>query len=79
MDMWDFIQDEVFGMKWLNRLIGMLLNACGLNTEETIGGSVRFFIYDLIKIMVLLSVLIFVISYIQSFFPPERTKKILYS
>ncbi len=77
MDMWDFIQDEVFGMKWLNRLIGMLLNACGLNTEETIGGSVRFFIYDLIKIMVLLSVLIFVISYIQSFFPPERTKKIL--
>ncbi len=77
MDIWDFIQDEVFGMKWLNRLIGMLLNACGLNTEETIGGSVRFFIYDLIKIMVLLSVLIFVISYIQSFFPPERTKKIL--
>ena len=77
MDIWDFIQDEVFGMKWLNRLIGMLLNACGLNTEETIGVSVRFFIYDLIKIMVLLSVLIFVISYIQSFFPPERTKKIL--
>ena len=75
--MWDFIQDEIFGMKWLNRLIGSLLNACGLDTESKLGGSLQFFIYDLIKIMVLLGVLIFVITYIQSYFPPERTKKIL--
>ena len=77
MGIWDFIQDEILGMKWLNRLIGSLLNACGLDTSEKIGGSVQFFIYDVIKIMVLLGVLIFLISYIQSYFPPERTKKIL--
>ena len=77
MSIWDFIQDEIFGMKWLNRLIGSLLSACGLDTESKLGGSLQFFIYDMIKIMVLLGVLIFVISYIQSFFPPERTKKIL--
>lgn len=75
--MWDFIQDEVFGMKWLNRLIGSLLNACGLDTESKLGGSLQFFIYDTVKITVLLGVLIFVITYIQSYFPPERTKKIL--
>ena len=75
--MWKFIQDEVFGMKWLNRLIGSLLNACGLDTESKLGGSLQFFIYDTIKIMVLLGFLIFVITYIQSYFPPERTKKIL--
>jgi len=74
---WDFIQDEVFGMKWLNRLIGSLLNACGLDTESKLGGSLQFFIYDTIKIMILLGFLIFVITYIQSYFPPERTKKIL--
>ena len=75
--MWDFIQDEIFGMKWLNRLIGSLLNACGLDTESKLGGSLQFFIYDTIKIMVLLGFLIFVITYIQSYFPPERTKEIL--
>ena len=75
--MWDFIQDEIFGMKWLNRLIGSMLNACGLDTESKLGGSLQFFIYDTIKIMLLLSFLIFVITYIQSYFPPERTKKIL--
>lgn len=75
--MWNFIQDEIFGMKWLNRLIGYLLSVCGIDTESKMGGSLQFFIYDIIKIMVLLGVLIFVISYIQSFFPPERTKKIL--
>ena len=74
---WDFLQDEILGMKWLSRLIGAALGALGLNPESRIGGSVQFFIYDMIKIMVLLGVLIFVISYIQSFFPPERTKKIL--
>ena len=75
--MWDFIQDEIFGMKWLNRLIDSLLNACGLDTESKLGGSLKFFIYDTIKIMILLGFLIFVITYIQSYFPPERTKKIL--
>ncbi len=74
---WDFFQNEILGMAWLNRLIGSLLNELGLDAAEKIGGSVQFFIYDLIKIMVLLGVLIFIISYIQSFFPPERTKKIL--
>lgn len=74
---WDFIQNEILGMKWLNRLIETILTACGLDTQSRIGGSVQFFIYDTIKIMVLLGVLIFIISYIQSFFPPERTKKIL--
>jgi uncharacterized membrane protein YraQ (UPF0718 family) len=77
MRVWDFIQEEILGMKWLNRLIGSVLNACGLDTSGKIGGSVQFFIYDVIKIMVLLGVLIFFISYIQSYFPPERTKKIL--
>ena len=74
---WNFIQNEILGMSWLNRLIGALLNACGLVTSERIGGSIQFFIYDTIKIFVLLGFLIFVISYIQSYFPPERTKKIL--
>lgn len=74
---WDFFQTEILGMSWLNRLIGTILNACGLDTTSRIGGSVQFFIYDTIKIMVLLGVLILLISYIQSYFPPERTKKIL--
>ena len=74
---WGFFQDEVLGMKWLSRLIGSLLTACGLDTSSKLGGTVQFFLYDIIKIMVLLGVLIFIISYIQSYFPPERTKKIL--
>ena len=74
---WDFFQNEVLGMNWLNRLIETFLNACGLDTTGKIGGSVQFFIYDTVKIMVLLGVLILIISYIQSYFPPERTKKIL--
>ncbi len=74
---WDFFQNEILGMAWLNRLIGSLLNALGLDTNEKIGASVQFFIYDMIKTMVLLGILIFIISYIQSYFPPERTKKIL--
>ena len=74
---WDFFQNEILGIAWLNRLIGSLLNALGLDTNEKIGGSLQFFIYDMIKIMVLLGILIFIISYIQSYFPPERTKKIL--
>lgn len=74
---WDFFQNEVLGMGWLNRLVGNAVEACGLDTAGRIGGSIRFFFYDVIKIMVLLSILIFIISYIQSYFPPERTKKIL--
>ena len=74
---WDFFQNEILGMRWLNRLIGIGLEACGLDTASRIGGSVQFFLYDTLKIMVLLGVLILVISYIQSYFPPERTKKIL--
>ena len=74
---WMFIQEQVLGMKWLSVLIGQLLNAIGLDTSGKLGGSIQFFIYDVIKIVFLLCVLIFIISYIQSFFPPERTKKIL--
>lgn len=74
---WDFFQNEILGMKWLNQLIGNLLEVCGLSTETRLGGSVQFFIYDTIKIMLLLGVSILIISYIQSYFPPERTKKIL--
>lgn len=75
--MWDFVQNQILGMIWLNDLIGSLLNACGLDTEGKLGGSLQFFVYDMIKIMLLLGILIFAISYIQSYFPPERTKKIL--
>ena len=74
---WKLFQNEILGMAWLNRLIGTILNSFGLDTASRIGGSVQFFIYDMIKIMVLLGVLILIISYIQSFFPPEKTKKIL--
>lgn len=74
---WEFFQNEVLGMKWLSRLIGNALRLAGIDTDGRLGGSIHFFIYDIIKIMVLLGVLIFVISYIQSYFPPERTKKIL--
>lgn len=74
---WDIFQNEILGMAWLNRFIGNVLNSLGLDTSGKVGGSIQFFIYDMIKIMVLLGVLIFIISYIQSYFPPERTKKIL--
>lgn len=74
---WLFIQDQVLGMKWLHAVIGNGLSALGLDTASRWGGSVHFFLYDVIKITVLLCFLIFVISYIQSFFPPERSKRIL--
>ena len=75
--MWTFIQYQILGMKWLNDLIGSILSLLGLDTGTKIGASVQFFIYDTIKITVLLCVLIFLISYIQSFFPPERSRKIM--
>lgn len=74
---WDFFQNEILGMAWLNRLIGSLLVSLGLDTKTRIGASIQLFLYDVIKIMVLLVLLILIISYIQSYFPPERTKKIL--
>lgn len=74
---WDFFQNEVLGMAWLNRWIGSVLDGFGVDISSRIGGSIQFFLYDVIKIMVLLASLIFIISYIQSYFPPERTKKIL--
>ena len=76
-NIWDFFQNEILGMKWLNRLIGSGLEAVGLDIGGKVGGSILFFIYDTIKIMVLLGFLILIISYIQSYFPPERARKIL--
>lgn len=76
-EIWDFIQNQILGMKWLSDVIASLLNAAGIDISGKIGGSIQFFIYDVIKIMVLLGVLILIISYIQSYFPPERTRKIL--
>ena len=74
---WDIFQNQILGMRWLNDLIGSILSAFGLDTANRWVGSIQFFIYDVIKIVVLLCVLIFIISYIQSYFPPERSKKIL--
>ena len=74
---WLFFQDQILGMKWLNALIGSALEALGIPLDRVLGGALQFFLYDTIKIFVLLSVLIFGISYIQSYFPPERTKQIL--
>lgn len=77
MVIWQFIQDQVLGMRWLNDLIGIGLTALGLDTGSRVGGSVQFFLYDTLKITVLLCGLILVISYIQSYFPPERSRRIL--
>ena len=74
---WLFFQDQILGMKWLNRLIGNGLSLLGLDIDNRLGGSIQFFLYDVIKIIILLCLLIFIISYIQSYFPPERSKKIL--
>lgn len=77
MSIWEFIQDQVLGMKWLNKMIGSMLSSLGLDISGRVGGSVQFFVYDVVKITVLLCFLIFMISYIQSYFPPERSKRIL--
>ena len=74
---WSFFQDQILGMKWLNGLIGKGLSQLGLDIDSRLGGSIQFFLYDVIKITILLCLLIFFISYIQSYFPPERSKKIL--
>lgn len=77
MQLWQFIQNEVLGMQWLNEVIGAALSAAGLSLDGRLGGSIQFFLYDTIKITVLLCALIFLISYIQSYFPPERSRRIL--
>lgn len=74
---WEYIQNQILGMKWLNELIGNVLAMMGLDINTRVGGSIQFFIYDVLKITVLLCFLIYVISYIQSNFPPERSKKIM--
>ena len=78
MSVFDFFTDQILGMKWLSNLITLFVeNVLNLDVSSRIGGSIQFFIYDTIKIFILLSVLIFFISYIQSYFPPEKTKRIL--
>ena len=77
MQLWQFIQNEVLGMQWLNEVIGAGLSAAGLSLDGRLGGSIQFFLYDTIKITILLCALIFLISYIQSYFPPERSRRIL--
>ena len=74
---WDFIQNQIFGMKWLNGLVQNLLTLWGIDVTSRLGGSISFFIYDVIKISILLFVLVFIISYVQSYFPPEKSKKIM--
>lgn len=76
-EIWLFFQNQILKMKWLNEVIALLLSSIGIDINSNIGASIQFFIYDIIKITVLLCVLIFIISYIQSYFPPERSKKIL--
>lgn len=73
----NFIQEQILGMNWLNQTIGYFLSFLGLDIHKQLGGSIQFFLYDVIKISILLCVLIFIISYIQSYFPPERSKQIL--
>lgn len=77
MSLWNFVQDQLLGMAWLNDLIGRGLSKVRVDTTSPIGGSLHFFLYDVIKITVLLCLLIFLVSYLQSYFPPERSRKIL--
>ena len=73
-----WLNDQLLRMQWLSDLVTWLLrDGLGLDVTSRIGGSVHFFIYDVLKIFILLSVLIFTTSYIQSYFPPERTRRIL--
>ena len=76
-EIWLFFQNQILKMNWLNEVIALLLTSVGIDINSNIGASIQFFIYDVIKITILLCVLIFIISYIQSYFPPERSKKIL--
>jgi len=78
MFIFGWLNNQLLRMEWLSGLVKILLeDVFNLDLSERLGGSIHFFIYDVIKIFILLSVLIFIISYVQSFFPPERTRKIL--
>lgn len=77
MTVFGWLNDQILRMDWLNDLVGRGVMAIGLDPASRIGGSVQFFVYDVIKIFILLSVLIFGISYVQSHFPPERTRALL--
>jgi uncharacterized protein len=78
MFIFEWLNNQLLKMQWLYDLVELLVeNVFGLDMESRLGGSIHFFIYDVIKIFILLGVLIFIVSYVQSFFPPERTKKIL--
>ncbi|MDD4817924.1 MAG: permease [Victivallaceae bacterium] len=77
MTIWNFIQNQLLGMNWLNDLTGLLLARLGADTASTFGSGIQFFIYDTVKITILLCVLIYLISFIQSYFPPERSRSIL--
>lgn len=72
-----WIEDQLLGMQWLSDGIGLLLSRVGLDLDSRLGGSLHFFLYDVVKITVLLCVLIFAVSYLQSYFPPERSRQIL--
>lgn len=74
---WEFLQEQILGMKWLNVGIGELLSAVGIDISSRLGASIQFCVYDIIKITILLCFLIFIISYMQGYFPPERSKKIM--
>ncbi len=74
---WDVIQRQILGFEWLNVLIGRMLIALGVEIDSSFGAGIQFFLYDTLKITILLCVLIFVISFIQSYFPPERSRKIM--
>lgn len=75
--MGSWIQNELLGMRWIHRWMGQLLKWLGVDVQTRMGGSIQFFLYDVIKITILLCVLIFLISFIQSYFPPERSKTIM--
>ena len=72
-----FIQEQVLGMKFLNQLIGSLLSYLGVDINSKLGGALQFFLYDTIKIFILLLTMIFIISYIKSYFPPERSRQVI--
>lgn len=72
-----FIQEQILGMQGIRELMNRGLTALGLDTDSRIGGSILFFCYDVVKISILLCVLIFFVSYIQSFFPPQRSRRIM--
>ncbi len=77
MSIFGWLNDQVLRMQWLSDLVTAGVAAVGLDPASRVGGSVQFFVYDVIKIFILLSVLIFSVSWVQSYFPPERTRRIL--